>query len=163
MLHCRNLDFLAGVIATGPHLRLAFTPPPVKVILGRVMNALWPSFTQPSGLEVAALSCDPAVVRAYVDDPLVHDRVSGRLYFGLTDAGQWALEHAAEFPLPLLLMHSSADRICSAEASQEFAAQVPGDCTLKIWEGLYHEMHNEPEKEEVIAFLVDWLEAHTSA
>jgi alpha-beta hydrolase superfamily lysophospholipase len=48
--------------------------------------------------------------------------------------------------------------ITSAKASEEFAAKVPGGrCTLKLWEGFYHETHNEPEKAEVLSFMIDWL------
>jgi alpha-beta hydrolase superfamily lysophospholipase len=72
---------------------------------------------------------------------------------------EWAFAHAAEFSLPLLLVHGTADPIAFARGSQEFAARVPKDCTLKLWEGLYHETHNEPEKEQVFAYLLEWLEA----
>ena len=76
-------------------------------------------------------------------------------------AGLWALEHAGEFSLPLLLMHGDADRITSAAASREFAARVPG-CTFKIWDGCYHEIHNEPEQQALFATITGWLHAHTS-
>jgi alpha-beta hydrolase superfamily lysophospholipase len=58
-------------------------------------------------------------------------------------------------------MHGTADRLTSHQASQEFAAKAP-NCTLKLWEGLYHETHNEPEKEEVIAFVVGWIDRHSA-
>jgi alpha-beta hydrolase superfamily lysophospholipase len=157
----RRRPRLAGVIATSPLLRLAFQPPAVKVTLGRIMNSLWPAFSQASGLETKALSRDPEVVRVYENDPLVHDHVSARMFMSFYQAGLWALEHAAEFPLPLLIMHGSADRLTSAEASREFADHVPGDCTFKLWDGLYHETHNEPQKQEVFNFLLTWLKAHT--
>ncbi len=48
----------------------------------------------------------------------------------------------------------------ASASTWEFVAQVAGDCTLKIWEGLYHETPNEPEKAEVIAFMIDWIKAH---
>ena len=53
----------------------------------------------------------------------------------------------------------TADRITSYEASQEFAGKAP-NCTLKLWDGLYHETHNEPEKGEVLGILVDWVSRH---
>ena len=56
-------------------------------------------------------------------------------------------------------MHGAADRLTSAPASREFAAQAGERCTLRIWEGFYHEIHNEPEQEQVFAFLSDWLES----
>lgn len=157
----RRRPALRGAIVTGPPLRTPLEEQGFKVTLARLMNRLLPGLTMPSGLPVAALSRDAAVVQAYVSDPLVHDRVSTRLAVELLSAGRWALAHAAEFPpVPLLIMHGGADRICLPDGSSEFAARVPGECTLKIWEGLYHEVHNEPEQREVLAFLIAWLNGH---
>jgi alpha-beta hydrolase superfamily lysophospholipase len=74
---------------------------------------------------------------------------------------QWVSEHASEFPpIPLLLVHGTADRITSPAATQEFASRVKGECELKLWDGLYHETHNEPEKAEVLNYMIDWLDRH---
>ena len=75
----------------------------------------------------------------------------------LFDAGLWALDHAAEIRLPLLLMHSGVDRITSAEASRQFAKSAGKKVTLRIWDGLYHEIHNEPEQGEVLTFMIEWM------
>ena len=157
----RRKPALAGVIASSPSLRLAFTPPAWKTTLGHWMLNLWPSMAMSNGLDLQNLSHDASVIRAYKEDPLVHDRVTPPLGIGSIDKGAWALEHASEFNLPLLIFHGSADRLTSAEASREFAAKVKGDCTIKIWDGLYHETHNEPQKAEVLAFVTQWLKAHT--
>jgi alpha-beta hydrolase superfamily lysophospholipase len=101
------------------------------------------------------------VVRAYADDPLVHDRVTPRLGIGLIDVGLWLLDHASELALPALIYIGSEDRLTSAQACREFAPKVRGDCSLKIWDGLYHETHNEPQQGEVLAFMIQWLKAHT--
>lgn len=111
------------------------------------------------GLDPQKLSHDLAIVDAYSGDSLVHDRISVRLFVEVDKAGQWAMENAPMFNLPLLLMHGSGDQITSVDATQQFAEQVPRDCTLKIWPGLYHELHNEPEKEAIIACLINWLKA----
>ncbi len=154
----RRQPKLKGVIVTGPWLRLSFEPPAFKVTLGKVMNKIWPSFSQSSGLDTKALSHDPKVVHAYENDPLVHDHISARMFIGIYQSGQWALEHASEFSLPLLLMHGGDDKIISVEASREFANKINENCTLKVWDELYHEIHNEAEKEEVFKFLIDWLD-----
>jgi len=154
----RSKPLLAGVIATAPELRLAFEPPPVKVALGRIMNTIYPAFSQASGLDTRTLSRDVSVIQAYENDPLVHDRVSARLFIGFYEAGLWAIAHAEEFQLPLLLMHGSADRLTSVDASREFAAKAGRTCTLKIWDGCYHEIHNDLDKDEVFKFLVNWLD-----
>ena len=128
--------------------------PATQLTLAKVMNRLQPTMQMPNGLTLDGLARDPEVIRAYKSDPLVHNKISVRLAVEMLQAGEWALAHAAEFPLPLLLVHGSADQLTSAAATQEFAGKVRGDCTLKIWDGFYHETHNEPEKAEVLAFMV---------
>ena len=154
-LRCR--PELVGVIATGPWLKLAFQPASSKVMLGKIMNNILPGFSQASGLDTRALSHDPEVVNAYENDPLVHDKISARLFLNVFESGLWALDHAAEIPLPLLLMHGGADRIISLEASRQFAASAGDKVTLRIWDGLYHEIHNEPEQGEVFTVMIDWM------
>lgn len=158
----RRKSKLKGVIATGPWLRLAFEPPPIKVALARFMNNFFPTFTQANGLDTAGLSHDPQVVRDYDNDPLGHDKVSARLFVSMYEAGLWALEHAAELPLPLLLMHGGADPITSPEGSRQFAAKAGDKVTLKIWDNLYHEIHNEPEHGEVFKTVIEWLDKQVS-
>ncbi len=155
----RRKPDLAGVIASGPWLRLAFTPPAWKVTLGRLLNNIHPRFTQRTGLEVAAISRDPRVVQAYIHDPLVHDRISSRLYFDTVDAGDWALAHAADFPLPLLLMHGGADRLSDPQASREFARRGGSHITFHLWEEDFHEVHNELDQKEVLDLVTIWMDA----
>jgi alpha-beta hydrolase superfamily lysophospholipase len=153
----RRKSRLAGVIATAPLLRLAFEPPRVRVFLAKVMSRIWPAFSNVCGCEAAALSRDPLVVQSYVDDPLAHDLISAGLFVEMTQAGLWALEHAAQLRLPALIMHGSADRLTSADASRQFAERAGHCCTLKIWDGAYHELHNEPERDAVLACMLAWL------
>lgn len=156
----RRKPDINGIIATGPWLKLAFQPPATKVTLGRIMNGIAPGFTQASGLDTKMLSHDPAVVTAYENDPLVHSKISARLFVGIYESGLWALEHAADFPLPLLIMHGSADGLTSAEASKQFAEKAGKKATLRLWDGFYHETHNEPEKVAVFKVMTDWLNAN---
>lgn len=154
----RRRPALSGVVATSPAIRVTNPLPPLQVTLARVMNRLQPGMQMPNGLALDGLARDPEVIRAYTNDPLVHNKISVRLATSMLEAGEWALAHAAEFPLPLLLAHGTKDILTSAKASEEFAARAPaGRCTLKLWEGFYHETHNEPEKAAVLAFMIDWL------
>ena len=159
----RRRPALQGVIATGPWLRAAFDPPAWRVRAGRFLHKVRPALLQPSGIDVTAVSRDAAVVQAYRDNPLIHDKISLRMYFSCVNAGRWALERAAEFTLPLLLMHGGADRLTSAAASREFAATIKNGCTYKEWDGLFHEIHNEPEQQQVFAYMIDWLRQHTTS
>ena len=151
---------LSGVIATGPGLRTALQEQKVKVMLAKVLGTLAPTLLMPSGLEVTALSRDPNIVTAYVNDPLVHDRAS--MGFGKTALAtiDVVFEQASRFPVPLLIMYGSADKITYPSGGEDFARRVPGDVTLKIWGGLYHEIHNEPEQAEVFQFMIKWLDDH---
>lgn len=155
---------VAGVVATSPGLRTAFTPPPAKVLAGKVLYRLAPNFVLPNGLELEGISRDSAIVTAYRNDPLVHDKMSARLGLDILTQGEWALTHAAEFPpIPLLLVHGACDRLTSAPATEEFAKRAEAgslrpNVTLKIWADCYHETHNEPEKAQVIDFMIHWLD-----
>jgi len=148
---------IAGIIATGPWLRLAFDPPSWKIALAKIMNFIMPAFTQSNGLNPRDLSHDAQIVKAYGSDPLVHDRISARFFMELYQAGLWALNNASQFYLPLLLMHGSADRLTSAEASRQFAEQVPHNCIFKMWPGMYHELFNEVHGNEVAGYMLTWL------
>lgn len=148
---------VAGIIASAPALRTVFPIPAAKLALGRVLYRVWPTFQMPNGLIRSYLSRDPHIVQAYNSDPLVHDRVSARLGLDTIRAGAWVLARSCQPTLPLLLMQGSEDGIVSAAATGEFAAGMDGNCTFKLWQGLYHEVHNEPEKEEVLRFMIDWI------
>jgi acylglycerol lipase len=150
---------LAGVVATGPGLRSALEKQPLKIGISKFLGTLTPKICLPSGLVVEDLSRDPDVVELYREDPLVHNQVSVRLAKNLLEAIPWTFEHAHEFRWPLLLMHGTADHVVYPGGSEEFASLVQCDCTVKLWDGLYHEIHNEPQKDDVMDFMIAWLES----
>lgn len=148
-----------GVIATSSGLRTALEKQPLKVFLAKVLGSLIPSTTIVSGLDPNGISHDKNVVKAYQEDPLVHDKASlgfGKVMLGVT---KWTLEHAGEFSRPLLLLHGKADPIAFPSGSIEFAAPLKEKCTLVLWEDGYHELHNEPDKAEVLKTMTLWMDA----
>lgn len=148
-----------GVIATSSGLRTALEKQPAKIMAAKILGALLPKVTLPSGLDANAISRNRTVVDTYNADPLVHDKISlglGRVMLGVT---QWTLSHAGEFSLPLLLLHGKADEIAFPSSSIEFAAPLKEKCTLMLWEGGYHELHNEPEQAEVFKAMALWMDA----
>ena len=153
----RRAPTLKGVIASSPWLCAAMKPSPLRAMLARILDPVLPAFAQKWGLESASLSHDAEVVGAFDRDPLAHGLISVRMYRVCAQAGNWALEHAGEFPLPLLLMHGTADRITSWEASQEFARRLGRKCTFRLWDGWYHELHNEPGRARVVETMVSWM------
>jgi acylglycerol lipase len=159
----KNKPNLKGVIATGAGLRSQIHDQKLKVIMAKVLGSIAPTTLLSSGLDNTMLSRDPAVIKAYNNDPLVHDRIS--LGFGKAglNATDYAWEHAEEFSVPLLIMHGAADLNTYPHGSADFsklAAKNNKDITLKLWEDMYHEVHNEPEKEQVIKYMIDWLDRH---
>lgn len=154
---------LRGVVATGPGLRSALQQQKAKVAIVRLLGAFLPTMTLGSGLDASAISHDRAVVEAYKNDPLVHDRASLGFGKAALHAIDLCFERAGELPVPLLIMHGKSDTIAYSSGSEELAELLRDqgkDVTLKLWNDLYHEVHNEPEKEEVFKFMVAWLDRY---
>jgi alpha-beta hydrolase superfamily lysophospholipase len=150
---------LAGAVVSGPLLG-AMPVSPAKLVLAKVLSSVWPTFSLQTGLDVDGLSRDPAVVKAYVDDPLVHDAGTARLGTELAAAIDWTQAHAADLALPCLIVHGGADRICLPEGSRTFFDHVTfADKELREYEGYYHEVFNDVGKERVLADIEAWLKA----
>ena len=155
----RRRPQLVGVISTSPGLHTPLIEQKLKVAFAKRMSAVLPTMTLPTGLDVGLLSHDPQVSQAYRDDPLVHEKASLAMASSMIQTIEWTMEHASEFKPPLLLIHGTADKLTYPSGSQEFAARVSGSCTLRLWGDLYHETHNEPEKEQVIAEIIQWMDS----
>jgi alpha-beta hydrolase superfamily lysophospholipase len=153
---------LTGVIITALSNKTPLQEQKVKVALSKFLGIFLPKITLSSGLIPATISRDPDVVSRYINDPLVHDKVTLGWGKSALNVIAWTEKHASEWTLPVLFMHGEKDQLGYAEGSREFAAKIKGDCTLKIWSGLFHEVHNEPEKGEVFEYLRNWLDAHAS-
>jgi acylglycerol lipase len=150
---------LKGAIVTSPGLATAAPVPPVKLALGKLMYNLMPAMQMDNGLLRSGLSRDPEVEKKYSADPLVHGKISARLAMDLINNGKFIVDHAAEFPIPLLLMQGTGDLLVNPPMTKKFANAAPlSKITYKEWVGLYHELHNEPEKAQVIKTMTDWLD-----
>jgi alpha-beta hydrolase superfamily lysophospholipase len=152
-----KISDLAGVISSASVIQLAFKPNPFIVAVGRLTLKIYPSFTQNNQLDVNNLSRDPKVVAAYVADPLVHDRLTSVAGLGIIDAAQYLSDHPTNFPVPLYITHGGNDKVTSAPGSVWFANNYNGDITLRIWNELYHEIHNEPEQLQVLNEMLIWI------
>lgn len=146
-----------GAIITAPVLAPGAPVPPVKMLLAKMMNRVAPTFTLPNGLDRSGLSRDPQVEIKYSSDPRVHDMVSARLGMELLKNGVYILEHAKELKTPILLMQGSADRLVDVQKTIELSKRVPSSVTFKMWDGFYHELHNEPKKLEVMKYELNWI------
>ncbi len=148
---------VSGAIATSPWLKLSFEPPRIKLILASILNHILPGFVQSSGLNADFLSHDPDVVRLYRNDPLVHGKISVSLFNIAVKSAKYTLENSSGLKVRTLIVHGSEDMIVSPEGSREFAAKA-SLAELKIFDGGYHELHNEPFKQEVFDYIIKWIE-----
>jgi alpha-beta hydrolase superfamily lysophospholipase len=130
-----------------------------KLLLAVVAPAL-PNLAVNNGLKVDWISRDANVVKAYAADPLVHDRITGRLGLFVARQGPAVIAAAPRWTTPTLLMWAGADRCVSPAGSAAFAAAAPGGVvTVHEWPGLFHEIFNEPEQGDVLKVMADWLVA----
>ncbi len=155
---------LAGLILSGPALGGPDTP------TGLAAKALHALAKRAPGLrfvplDADAISRDPTVVEDYRNDPLVF---TGKMSAGLASALVQAIEalpkQARSVTLPTLIVHGTADKLCDVAKSRELeVGLVNAEVTSHYYDGLYHEVFNEPEHPEVVADVVAWLKDQQSA
>ena len=148
---------IEGLVLSSPllGLRLGVAQKLLLATLPRVA----PNLTVGNGLDPRDLSHDAGVVAAYRADPLVHDRVSGRLAAFMAQTGEAVIERAREWSVPTLLLYAGADRIVDAAATRRFAqAAPPAVVTAHCFDRLAHEIFNELDPQPVLARLRRWLD-----
>jgi lysophospholipase len=112
------------------------------------------------GIDGKAISRDPAVVQAYFADPLVSRKVTPRWFSQIRAAMEEAHRRAGELRSDLLVMQSGADQLVDPAATARWVQEAPtAHVSWKLWDGLYHEMFNEPERDQVFEYLLAWIEA----
>ncbi len=152
---------IKGVIATSPGLGTGEPVPPTKLLAAKILKTLVPAMTMDNGLDVNNLSHNPQVIKDYQEDPLVHPMISAKLATLMFSNGDWIIENASKFDLPLLLLQGEKDHIVSLEKTKLFAEKVPASLiTFKIFPELYHEMHNEYEQNQVLSYILEWINQH---
>jgi acylglycerol lipase len=147
-----------GAIVTSPWLKLSFEPDKAKVKLAGIMKNIFPALIQPAGLVVEHLSHDQKVVDAFKKDTLNHNKISLSLFNEAIKAGSNAIKDASMLKVPLLMIHGTDDKICSPEASHEFASKTKM-AELKLWDGGYHELHNDFSRDELFKYIFSWIES----
>ena len=136
---------------------------PVQKLLLTTLQRIAPNLRVGNGLDAHYLSHDASVVRAYLADPLCHNRISARLARFIAEAGPATVARAAHWQVPTLLLWAGADRLVNPAGSRAFAAAAPrGRVQAHCFEPLYHELFNEsPElADPVFERLQHWLAAH---
>ncbi|MDY0169450.1 MAG: alpha/beta hydrolase [Thermoguttaceae bacterium] len=151
---------VAGIILSSPAIRVA---PNVFPLLRRFAGLVgrWLPRLRLVRLGCRCLSRDRAVVDAFRNDPLViHDRFPARTGAEILRAGRTTLDRARTLSAPLLILQGTGDRVVDPAGAEELASRTrSADKTLKRYEGLFHELLSEPERDQVLADLLAWLDA----
>lgn len=159
-----NIRPVEGLVMSSPALDagLGF----FQKLLLAVAPRLLPNLCVDNALDVRFLSHDERVVKAYMEDRLVHSRISARLGKFIATAGPATVKAAASWRIPTLLLYAGADRLVNPQGSRAFAenaatsdAVKPGTVTVKCFKGMYHELFNESRPEPVFEALKAWLDA----
>lgn len=151
-------QFVACALS-GPAIKTDLQPPLIQILLIRLLSRLSPRLGVLQ-LDAAGVSRDQAVVDAYCADPLVfHGKMSARMVAEMFAGMHRIQAEAKSITLPLLLLHGGEDAMTAPSGSRFLYDQVSSqEKQLKIYPGLYHEIFNEPEHEEVFADLLAWCE-----
>jgi len=152
---------LTGAVLSGPAVKIPSNITPVILLMGKMLSALIPRFGL-LRLDADGVSRDPGVVKAYVSDPLVHTgKTTARLAAEMLKVMQTISRQAAKITLPIMIVQGSADKLVDpAGAQMLFDAVSSADKEIRIYDGLYHEVFNEPEHDKVLRDIEIWLEAH---
>jgi acylglycerol lipase len=157
----QHQDKLDGLILSAPLAALEAASLATRAA-GRVLSVVAPRLGV-FGIDSSGVSRDPEVVRDYDADPLnYHGKLPARTVAELADTVGAFDEEVPRLTLPLLVMHGTADPIVPPEASDMVSERASSeDKTYLRYDGLFHEILNEPERERVLGDIADWLDART--
>jgi len=157
-----NQHLVQGAILSGSLVKVPDYVSDLTIQIGKILSAILPKFRIVE-IDVEGLSRDPEVVQAYRDDNLVFNgKTTVRISNEINAAMEVVETRGSTINLPLLILHGGADRVCDPSWSQYLHDLVSSpDKQLIIYDGLYHEIYNEPESDTVVAEVIKWLDDHT--
>ncbi len=152
-------DKFKGAIISAPAVKIGEGISSATITMGKIMSRIAPKMGVIE-LDVNGISRDPQVVAAYINDPLVfHGKTPARLGSEMLSAMQRITAEAGQITLPFILVQGSEDRLVDPAGAQMLYDQASSDDkTLKIYDGLYHEVFNEPERGQALKDVEIWLE-----
>ncbi|MFW5644697.1 MAG: alpha/beta hydrolase [Bacteroidota bacterium] len=149
-----------ALIVSSPWLKMEKEPPGPLLAIASFASKFCPRITLNSRLDLNNRSHDPEVEREFQKDPLNFKKISFRLFNVMYNAGYHALRNVYKINYPFLLMHGTEDKITSHRASENYVMNTSERTRLKLWEGQYHELHNELIYKEIFEYIIDWLKSH---
>ncbi len=152
-----KLPGIRRFIVSSPALKVKVAVPAWKIKLGTSASKLIPKLTLDNEVDPKLLSRIPEVVEQYRTDPLVHSKISSRLYTEWLSATRHILDRAGEIKIPFLILAGTDDGLIDPEGSKELHEKAPSVSELRLLEGRYHEPFNDRDNEEVFALINNWL------
>jgi alpha-beta hydrolase superfamily lysophospholipase len=148
------------MVLSGPAVAAQSVVSPLLVLFAKTVGVIAPGLPVQQ-LDANAISRDPAVVNAYNTDPLVHHgKVPAGIGRALLMVGETMPQRAPALTAPLLVVHGAEDALIPVDGSRQLVEVVGSpDVELKIYPGLYHEVFNEPERDQVLNDVVSWINA----
>ena len=147
-----------GAIFSAPALKVGDDISPLLVKMSSIISPLLPRL-KTTKLDPQYISRSPEAIEDYNNDPLIYrDGIKARLGAEMIKSLLDVREHYPDFNFPILLMHGTTDKLADPMGSQWMFNEISSqDKTLELLPGLYHEILNEPEKDEVIQKMLDWI------
>jgi acylglycerol lipase len=152
---------LTGAVISAPSIKVSDTISPMTIKIGKLLSGIAPKAGL-LALDSTALSKDSAVVKAYVTDPLVYTgKVTSRLAAEMLRAMTRVTAEVGTISLPMIIVQGTADKIVDPDGAQMlYDMSSSTDKVLKRYDGLFHEVFNEPEREQVLTDVEEWLNSH---
>lgn len=152
---------LKGVVMTGPFFDVGAPVPKATAAIARFMSRIVPKLSVPTNIPPTAVSHNAEIVRLYGTDPLVFKTATVRWFVETVANQEIALNRASEIRLPLLVLQGMADSIVNPAASRRFFENASSDDKEWVpYEGLFHEILNENEREEIYRTMLNWINKH---
>lgn len=155
---------VAGAVLSAPAVKIPDDVSSFTITLGRILSRIMPRMGMIK-LDAAAISRDSQVVAEYEHDSLVYrGRVSARLASEILDAMERVSSEAGRITTPILIMQGGDDRLVAPDGATMLHEKAASeDSTLKVYDGLYHEIFNEPERDQVFNDMEEWISKRLSA
>jgi acylglycerol lipase len=142
---------------SSPALKLRLQAPAWKTAVAPFASKIVPRLAMDNEVDPAGVSRIPEVVAAYRDDPLVHSRISSRMYTEWQNATVDILARAAQIKIPFLILAGTADPLIDPDGSRRLHELTPSMSELHMLEGRYHEPFNDLGSDEVFQVVADWV------
>ncbi len=146
-----------GIIATSPLIKPSIAPSRIVLFMGKLFKKIVPSLILSNGININGISRDMQVINDYINDPLIHNKVSVQLGLDIISSGIYALENSQYITVPMIVFHGKNDGLTSYSASQKLVQNSGPNIKFIGFDEAYHEIHNEPEKVELLRNIFHWI------